>query len=743
MRNLFSTKNLFSLAGLTAIAIATQQEAVPTEAERGLILVPHIINTASELDGVASAIVIYDPVDGRRVNVERIQVSSPDGVLIEQEIGAALLGDPRFGELGSIIERLPHEIAHVQGRQRHFSDEREGFFLGHEIEEKIHTAEALLEQLRREWSDGLELPMTEEHFVIQLGELFSEDGPLGEEIEITVSATWTTPGQAQRTSTTTALITRAPLALDPPASFIQAMGAASIQRGDMHVHTCHGESLGACAPSGNCTAESFQVTGSFTLAELKSQFIALGSSWYTVTDHSYCINDDAEYQAIVNECASASDPSFLCLPHLELSSDEEGSQTGSDLADILCLGLTSANHMGAHGINSRIPGGGDGFLGFCDGLFSDVLTPYSQNIATVNAQGGFAIANHPTAGTFGWESYDSTAGQEGGGLHGVEIWNGGAQTGQGAAVGRWIEWLLDGRILYAYSGSDTHSQAVAYGANCVLFNGEDFTPGNLNELLKKGRLYISDGPVLIGDVVIGGQPLSMGTVQTLPPNPPATSINSRAHYNFGSSTGTITLFRGRVGDANETVLAQSGALTGEGVFEFSHSLDLSARTWYRSYAETNGGTAYGNPVFFQPSASDPTTYCNSTPIAQGCSNEISFAGAPSATSSSPFVITASPAPSNRNGIFFYGLSPAFTPFNAGTLCVQPPIKRTGVQNSGGNPPPVNCSGEFSFDFNALIGSGLDPQLGAGVTVYGQFWFRSPGDPGNSAMTQAAAFTIQP
>jgi len=521
------------------------------------------------------------------------------------------------------------------------------------------------------------------------------------------------------------------------------MGSTVIHRGDMHVHSCHGESIGACAPSTNCTAESFQVTGSFSFAELRTQYAAIGTSWYTATDHSYCINDDAEHQAIISECASSSDSSFLCLPHLELSSDEEGPQTGSDLADILCLGLTAANHMGAHGITSRIEGGEDGFLGFCDGLFSDVLNPFSQNIATINAQGGFAIANHPTGGTFGWESYADTVGQESGGLHGVEIWNGATQVGQSGPVGRWVEWLLDGRLLYGYSGSDTHSQAIPYGANCVLFYGEPFSSDNLTDLLRAGRLYISDGPVLIGDVVIGGQPLSMGTVQTLPPNAPQTQVSARAHYNFGSTTGTITIFHGRVGDAGETVLAQSSSLSGEGVFEVPHSLELSTRTWYRVYAETSGGTAYGNPVFFQPSSSDPTAYCASTQVTQGCSNDITFSGAPSATSSSPFVITASPAPSNRNGIFFYGYNPAFNPFNAGTLCVQPPIRRTPVQNSGGDPPPINCSGAFSFDFNSFMSSSSDPQLGAGVTVYGQFWFRSPGDPGNSAMSQAAAFTIQP
>ena len=107
------------------------------------------------------------------------------------------------------------------------------------------------------------------------------------------------------------------------------------------------------------------------------------------------------------------------------------------------------------------------------------------------------------------------------------------------------------------------------------------------------------------------------------------------------------------------------------------------------------------------------------------------------------MIEASPSPSNRNGIFFYGYSPTFNAFNAGTLCVLPPIRRTPVQNSGGDPPPSNCSGDFSFDFNAYMSSASDPLLQPGTTVYSQFWFRSPGDPGNSAMSQAAAFTIQP
>jgi len=740
---LHSLRRIAAFTLFAALAFAASQGPAEEESGADLVLVPHVMRSASELLGVASAVMIYDPVDGREVTIDRVQVSSPDGVLVDLPVERELYGDPRFGQLGAIVERLPHEISHIHGRRRDFADDRAGFFLGHKVEQKIHEGEALLAQLRREWAAGRELPMHEVPFTLQLGELFTTEDAPGTEVELTLSVTWSTQAQQQRSTSTTARVELLPRALEVPETYAQTMGATVIQRGDMHVHSCHGEAAGACAPSENCAAESFQLTGSFSYAQLRSQFAALGTSWYTATDHSYCVNDDAEYQTIVTECLSASDSSFQILPHLELSSDEVGSQTGSDLSDVLCLGTTSTNHMGAHGITGRINGGEQGFLGFCNGLFSDVLEPFDQNLAVINAQGGFGVANHPDASTWGWESISATTGQEAGGLHGVEIWSGSSMSGQGSHVGTWVDWLLNGRILYGYSGSDTHNEAFAYGANCVLFSGEEFNNENLLELLRQGRLYISNGPVLIGDVLIGGQALPMGTVQTLPPSSPAASITARAHYNFGSSSGNITIFYGKVGDSSESVLAQSGTLSGSGVFEFPHTLNTQARTWYRVYAETDGGNAYGNPVFFQPATSDPVAYCTSTPVLQGCSLDISFTGAPSTTSSSPFIIEASPAPSNRNGIFFYGFAPTFNPFNAGTLCVQPPIRRTGVQNSAGGPPPVDCSGSFSFNFNAYMSGGSDPTLQPGVTVYSQYWFRSPGDPGNSAMSQAAAFTIQP
>ena len=64
-------------------------------------------------------------------------------------------------------------------------------------------------------------------------------------------------------------------------------GAVRFVACDLHVHHCRDEALGGCP---NCTAESQNISASFTLAQLKTQFQALGVDAFTSTSHSYCIN---------------------------------------------------------------------------------------------------------------------------------------------------------------------------------------------------------------------------------------------------------------------------------------------------------------------------------------------------------------------------------------------------------------------------------------------------------------------
>ena len=145
-------------------------------------------------------------------------------------------------------------------------------------------------------------------------------------------------------------------------------------------------------------------------------------------------------------------------------------------------------------------------------------------------------------------------------------------------------------------------------------------------------------------------------------------------------------------------------------------------------------------------ASGPTTYCTAKTNSQGCTPAIAFSGSPSASSGAPFAITASQVINQKTGLLLYGYGQASTPFQGGTLCIAAPLVRTAPQDSGGtSPPAADCSGTYSYDFNARIQSGADPALVAGATVAAQYWYRDPADPTGFAtgLTDAVTFTIGP
>jgi endonuclease/exonuclease/phosphatase family metal-dependent hydrolase len=137
----------------------------------------------------------------------------------------------------------------------------------------------------------------------------------------------------------------------------------------------------------------------------------------------------------------------------------------------------------------------------------------------------------------------------------------------------------------------------------------------------------------------------------------------------------------------------------------------------------------------------PAAYCTGKVNSQLCSPSIAYAGTPSATHPAPFDIQGVAFLNNKSGLMFYGFGPGSTPFEGGLFCVQAPVKRTPVQNSGGSPSGNDCTGIYSFDFNAYIRGGLDPNLLAGVAVYAQYWARDPQDPFTTSLSNALGFTI--
>ena len=171
--------------------------------------------------------------------------------------------------------------------------------------------------------------------------------------------------------------------------------------------------------------------------------------------------------------------------------------------------------------------------------------------------------------------------------------------------------------------------------------------------------------------------------------------------------------------------------------------------------ETNMATSYGGwniddfgvyslePV--PAGCPAPVPYCTAKQSSQSCTPSIAYLGEPSLSSPAPFEVVATRVVSNKNGVLFYGYDSNNKTFQGGWLCVQPPVKRTAVQSSGGNAPPDDCSGSFSYDFNALIQSGADPQLVLGRKVYAQYWFRDPAEPSGygTGLTSALQFEVCP
>jgi hypothetical protein len=186
-------------------------------------------------------------------------------------------------------------------------------------------------------------------------------------------------------------------------------------------------------------------------------------------------------------------------------------------------------------------------------------------------------------------------------------------------------------------------------------------------------------------------------------------------------------------------LTSVGQAPNDGFFSPAHYRGAFApgQTWLFDWTASY---AFG----FTIDPSTPTVYCTAKVNSLGCTPAIGFTGSPSASAGSGFNITATNVLNNKNGLLFYStLGQPGLPFQGGTLCAKAPIKRTPVQSSGGNPPPNDCTGSYTFDFNVHISSGIDPALVFGATVDAQYWARDPGfpPPNNTSLTNALDFTV--
>jgi len=156
--------------------------------------------------------------------------------------------------------------------------------------------------------------------------------------------------------------------------------------------------------------------------------------------------------------------------------------------------------------------------------------------------------------------------------------------------------------------------------------------------------------------------------------------------------------------------------------------------------DAHADNVQGSVQLFQ-ALDDPTTYCTAKTSSAGCLPTVGWSGTPGILDADPLVVSAVDVPMAKNGLMFYGLSgAAVLPFVGGTLCAAPPLRRTGIQSSGGSMPDA-CSGTLTFDLDAWLASGSDPQLTPGVLIHGQFWMRDRLDPFGVGLSNAIALFV--
>ena len=544
---------------------------------------------------------VYHAGDGA-IHLSQIVVRAVDGRELDRVdlYGERLVGDQgALFDVHRLLETLPVDVSHRRGDRMFLTVDEIPDMDGGQIAELAHDIEGRIHQMR----DAGMAQARNLTFHVDLGALFPRDAQPGDEAIFDVELMYVTGGNQQQSVTHSHSVEMLPSYLGPPVVWQQRYGTSmpgGFVAGDLHVHNCRDQATLGCP---NCAAESFNITGAFTNQQLRDQFRALGYDYFSTTTHSYCIQGSNEFANIAAEASSLDLPDFAVLLGTEMTNKENGPQQGSDIFDATCvLGgqlFRGIAHMGGHGITSDKPGGQDYFLGACDGPIRN----QDVNVSETNAEGGFAIANHPGGDTISFNSVDRFEGLERNMTRGVEVWNYSVSSSGASSVHMnwWISRLLEGKITYPYSGSDTHDEAVEFGATHTYITGA-LNDQSVLDSLKAGRNYLSNGPFLYNNLSDGsGNELLMGDIFVIAGSkiPPNYGVSVDSYYNLGSDVATVRVYKGTVGDSAEELLAEYSNVTGQGLLQTPTTISKNGASWYRTELEVNGAprAAYATPCY--------------------------------------------------------------------------------------------------------------------------------------------------
>jgi hypothetical protein len=215
-----------------------------------------------------------------------------------------------------------------------------------------------------------------------------------------------------------------------------------------------------------------------------------------------------------------------------------------------------------------------------------------------------------------------------------------------------------------------------------------------------GRWVSGGYEVILPTGQTSGGPLTLGTV-LVPAHPVMAGVTS---FDGGTSSyrpTTTVLTAGSTAIANwsdgRVLIAEGSSPRRIDLGFYPPSSDCRIDFWT---AATDGALIMANALTYV--ADTPvTTYCTpKSGLACGLPG-ITWSGSPSATASSGFTVSASPARANKTGILLYSSAGAGNiPFPSGghILCMNTPVRRAGPTDSGG---VSLCDGAFAIDMNAF------------------------------------------
>jgi hypothetical protein len=291
-------------------------------------------------------------------------------------------------------------------------------------------------------------------------------------------------------------------------------------------------------------------------------------------------------------------------------------------------------------------------------------------------------------------------------------------------------------------GHDTAQVALldltAHGTNATIAWPTTAYDDGIHELAGNDAQMLNDYQ-LVG---FNGGPSTNWSIQGLQNGPYRVTFYSRLPNGFGVAGHTdFTLSGGALGTQNCTGILDIG-FNGYryGVHMAQDTTVVSNGTLAWNVFLSSGEFGAFNGV--QIEALVPGTvraYCTAKTNSLGCVPAITSSGVPSVTGT--FSVLASSERSHRPGFLVWSRLQNGMPYFEGSLCVASQFVRTAPQDSGGTVGVDDCSGTYSFAFDATVLALAG--LSAGDVVACQYWSIDEASSGGNALTRGLTFVIAP